>query len=92
MPTPIYTGYPVPPEAPIEPLEYGNINLAARRAVKLDKNGKINPGATKDFSFATLFSITVGPLTLERFSQKVMVVLPSISDDGTSILLSLIHI
>lgn len=86
MPTPIYTGYPVPPEAPIEPLEYGNINLAARRAVKLDKNGKINPGATKDFSFATLLSITVGPLTLERFNQKVMVVLPSISDDGTSIL------
>jgi hypothetical protein len=88
MPTPIYSGYPVPPEAPIEPLEYGNINLAARRAVKLDKNGKINPGATKDFSFATVLSVTVGPLTIDRFAEKVVVVLPTISDDGTSILSS----
>lgn len=87
MPTPIYTGYPVPPEAPIEPLEYGNINLAARRAVKIDnKTGKINPSATKDFSWATVYSVTVGPMTVDRFSEKVMVVLPSISDDGNSIL------
>lgn len=87
MPTPIYTGYPVPPEAPIEPLEYGNINLAARRAVKIDNSTrKINPAATRNFSWATVYSVTIGPKTISRFGQKVMVVLPSISDDGTSIL------
>ena len=87
MPVPIYTGYPVPPEAPIEPLEYGNINLAARRAVKIDnKTQKINPAATKDFEWATVYSVTIGPKTVSRFAQKVMVLLPSISDDGTTIL------
>lgn len=87
MPTPIYTGYPVPPEAPIEPLEYGNINLAARRAVKIDtKTKKINPAATNDFEWATVYSVTLGPLSLSKFDFKVMVVVPSISDDGNSIL------
>jgi len=94
MPTPIFVGYPTPPQvvkdrdsgAEVnipEPLEYGTINLEGRRPVKLSLDGRrIVPLAKKrgvDFEYGTVLSLTVGPLQIERFpGQKVMVVLPSL--------------
>lgn len=85
MALPIYSGYPTPPNAP-EPLEYGNINLLVRKAVKIDKStGKIS-SSSRSFDWATVRTTTVGPITVERFQQQVMVNLPTISSDGTKIL------
>lgn len=88
MPTPIYSGYPTPPGAP-EPLEYGNINVLARRAVKItETNGvfKIDPFAKEGkYEWGTLLSITIGPMQVAPYG-KVVVLLPSISDDGAKIL------
>jgi len=94
MPTPIFIGYPTPPQvvkdrdsgAEVnipEPLEYGTINLHGRRPVKLSLDGKrIVPLAKKrgvDFEYGTVLSLTIGPLQIERFpGQKVMVILPSL--------------
>lgn len=89
MPVPVFSGYPTPPNAP-EPLEYGNINIMARRAVKIVEKPKgtfkIDPFAKNgSFEWGTVLSIVVGPLEVKNYG-KSMVVLPSISDDGTRIL------
>ena len=102
MPTPLFTGYPVPPakvqdldtkiflDVP-DPLEYGTINLAGRRPVKLSMNGKkIVPLAKKegvDFEYATLSPITLGPMSLDRFpGKKVMVLVPSLDIEKSVVL------
>jgi len=90
MPTPIFAGYPTPPQTIVEedsgieinipePLEYGTINLGGRRPVKLSLDGKrIVPLAKKrgeDFEYGTVLSVTVGPMTLkDRFEGQKVMV------------------
>lgn len=102
MPTPIFAGYPTPPQtiadretgAQInvpEPLEYGNINLGGRRPAKISMDGKrVVPSAQKrgvDFEYGTVLPITVGPISVAKFpGRKVMVLLPSLDLEKSTIL------
>ena len=102
MPTPIFAGYPTPPylvtDAPfakeevfvIEPLEYGTINLGGRRPVKISPdNKKIVPLANKEgenFNWGTVLSVTIGPISVSGFEEKVMVILPSVDIERSLIL------
>lgn len=90
MPAPIFSGYPTPPDAP-EPLEYGNINVLARRAVKVVEKPKgtfkLDPSAKEGtYEWATLLSVTIGPRQVDAHGQKCMILVPTVSDDGTRIL------
>lgn len=73
-----------------EPLEYGTINLAGRRPVKVSLDGKRIVPLVKDpakFNYATLMSVTLGPLSIPRFpGVKCMVLVPSLDIERSLIL------